>query len=101
MGDNTSLKFALRPTLVINGLPATGQGYSTSWTSPVLYQVHNFGNSSADGPGNGWNTTTLINANVTVLDFQVAYFREFEIGPPLPVLSYLIHAHEDGVTGSV
>eukprot|EP01095_Lingulamoeba_sp_RSL-Kostka_P007851 TRINITY_DN2558_c0_g1_i1.p1 TRINITY_DN2558_c0_g1~~TRINITY_DN2558_c0_g1_i1.p1 ORF type:complete len:258 (+),score=70.19 TRINITY_DN2558_c0_g1_i1:252-1025(+) len=96
-----SIKYALRPTLAINGLPATGQGYSREWTSPVLYHVWNFGNDSDAGPGNGWNTTTIINDNITVNNFNVSYFREFEISPGFTQLSYLLHAHEDGVTSNV
>lgn len=38
-----SLKFAFRPTLPANGLPATGLGIATSWTSDYLYYIYNFG----------------------------------------------------------
>ena len=86
-----SLKLALRPTLNANELPATGSGEVTSWTSPVLYQVHAFGQNRSSGPGEGWNTTTLYDGPVTV-NFRNLYARQFSMGTPQPTaLTYLLY----------
>jgi len=87
-----SLKFVLRPTLPVNGLPATGAELTTQWTSPVLYYVYNFGNDSSAGPDNGWNTTTLLNEDITVNFQRALYFREFDLAAVKPSsLSYLLY----------
>ena len=38
-----SSKMVLRPTLPAGGLPALARGEMSSWESPVMYHVHNFG----------------------------------------------------------
>jgi len=91
-----SAKFSFRPDLPQNGLPATGAGLMTEWTSPVLYHVWNFGTNSSAGPGNGWNTTTIIDDDILVTNMQAIYFREFDISTPRPnFLSYLLYMFTD------
>ena len=105
---NASIKYVLLPTLPINGLPSknatspfflhffflfsdSGNGQLTSWVSPVLDKVHNFGDSNQSGPGNGWNTTTIFSKNIT-MNLKPIYFREFGLGQPKPKdLTYLLY----------
>ena len=92
----------LRPTLPAGGLPALARGELSSWTSPVLYHVHNFGKNNAAGPDNGWNVTIIRSKVTTISVVRVLYSREFEVQPPPAALTYLAHAHlYDGEANAV
>jgi len=96
VANGESPKHAFRPTLPQGGLPAEALGQLTTWQSPVIYWVHNFGHDNSAGPDNGWNMTTIRSDNTTVRIDQVLYSRQFDLQPAPASLTYLAHAPLDG-----
>lgn len=87
-----SPKHVLRPTLPAGGLPALGRGEMSSWTSPVMYHVHNFGKDNDSGPDKGWNVTVIRNETTTINVVRVLYGRRLEMQPRPAALTYLAHS---------
>jgi len=94
--EGASPLHVLRPTLPAQGLPALARGELSSWTSPVLYHVHNFGKNNTAGPDDGWNVTIVRSKDTTIKVVRVLYSREFEVQPPPAALTYLAHANPYG-----
>eukprot|EP00940_MAST-03C_sp_MAST-3C-sp2_P002111 g2111.t1 len=88
---NVSSKVLLRPTLPAGGLPALSRGQMSSWSSPVIYHVHNFGTNNDAGPDDGWNVTVLSDVGATVDILRVLYGRLLDVQPRPEVLTYLAH----------
>ena len=86
-----SSQMVLRPTLPAGGLPALSRGQMASWTSPVMYHVHNFGANNAAGPDDGWNVTTVRNKTTTIQVQRVLYGRLLDVQPLPSQLTYLAH----------
>eukprot|EP00051_Salpingoeca_urceolata_P029292 m.489489 g.489489 ORF g.489489 m.489489 type:complete len:326 (-) comp26809_c0_seq1:60-1037(-) len=86
-----SSKMVLRPTLPAGGLPKLARGEMTSWQSPVMYHVHNFGKDNDAGPDEGWNVTVVRNSTTTV-HVQLIYGRQLDVEPRPASLTYLAHS---------
>lgn len=91
LAQGVSSKVVLRPTLPAGDLPAEARGESTTWASPVMYHVHNFGKDNDAGPDAGWNVTTIRNDTTTV-NFRTIYGRLLDVQPKPAQLTYLAHA---------
>lgn len=89
--SGVSSKMVLRPTLPAGGLPALAHGETSTWQSPVMYHVHNFGKDNDAGPDQGWNVTIVRNTTTTV-HFKRIYGRQLDVEPRPPVLTYLAHS---------
>lgn len=96
LNTSQSPMHAFRPTLQQGGLPAEAMGQLTSWDSPVIYWVYNFGGGPDGGPDFGWNLTTIYSETTTVQIDQVLYGRQFDLQPSPAALTYLVHAPLDG-----
>lgn len=92
LAPGQSPKHVLRPTLPAGGLPALGRGELDSWSSPVMYHVHNFGKDNDAGPDKGWNVTVIRNETTTIKVVRVLYSRRLEVHPRPTTLTYLAHA---------
>jgi len=91
LANQLSSKVLLRPTLPAGGLPALARGEMSSWQSPVMYHIHNFGKNNDAGPDAGWNVTTIFNSTTTVEIERVLYGRLLDVQPKPPTLTYLAH----------
>jgi len=88
--------YALRPTLVQNGLMMEAYNLPVFWMSDYLYHIHDFGHGYEAGPGEGeypWNSTTVLETQIFMVNLFNIWFTEFSIVAKRPdELTYLLHA---------